>query len=134
MNELSTEELQNAIKEGTREAVWDAINNATQTPTADFFDSVKDGIKDSLDTAVEYISAEEIKSAITEYLEQSIQINFTSEFIGQAITEGIKQGIITLFKNENIGIHPIGDGITYGIKKAFENIDIKDILKQYKPK
>ena len=47
--ELSKDELKEAVTEGVRRAFWDMITNATQAPCADFFDSVKDGVKEAVE-------------------------------------------------------------------------------------
>jgi hypothetical protein len=47
--ELTRNELKEAITEGVRRAFWDMITNATGAPCADFFDSVKAGVKEAVE-------------------------------------------------------------------------------------
>lgn len=42
---ISKDELLDAVRGGIEDAVWAAIRNATDCPTADFFQSIKDGVE-----------------------------------------------------------------------------------------
>jgi hypothetical protein len=44
VKKITKEELQEAISEGVERAFWRMITNATAMPTADFFDSVEQGV------------------------------------------------------------------------------------------
>jgi hypothetical protein len=43
--ELNPEKIYEAIRQGTYDAIWQMINNATDAPCADFFDSIKEGAR-----------------------------------------------------------------------------------------
>ena len=46
--ELEAEKIYEAIREGTHDAVWRMIRNATDMPCADFFDMIKEGTRDAI--------------------------------------------------------------------------------------
>lgn len=46
--DLDPEKIYEAIKDGTCLAIWRMITNATDMPCADFFDTVKDGVKEAM--------------------------------------------------------------------------------------
>ena len=47
-----------AIKVGVRQAIWDMITNATQMPCGDFYDTVKDGVREAIENLAPPISGE----------------------------------------------------------------------------
>ena len=45
---LDPDEVYSAIREGVRDAMWMMINNATNSPCADFYQSIQDGVKQAM--------------------------------------------------------------------------------------
>jgi len=44
--ELTSEQLMKAISQGVYLAIWHIANNATHAPCADFYESIKQGVKE----------------------------------------------------------------------------------------
>lgn len=45
---VTAKDVFDAIREGVAHAIWRVATNATDMPTADFFDSVKEGMRDGV--------------------------------------------------------------------------------------
>lgn len=67
---LSDEQILEAIRKGVHDAMWQMITNATQMPCADFFDTLKQGIHDGIEDAMPLRS--DIKEAIAEGVAKSM--------------------------------------------------------------
>ncbi len=44
---MSDKDIYEAISEGVRRAFWDMITNDTMMPCVDFFESIKQGVKEA---------------------------------------------------------------------------------------
>lgn len=45
---LNAAQVLTAIRDGVREAFWEAIRNGTDMPTADILESIRQGVKDAV--------------------------------------------------------------------------------------
>lgn len=59
MSKAKDENYYNAVREGVRDAFWQALTNASDMPCTDTFQSIRDGVKDAFHDAAKACEAKQ---------------------------------------------------------------------------
>jgi hypothetical protein len=72
---ITTEQFLEAVRQGVYDAVWQMITNNTDMPCADFYDTVKEAVKEGTQEGIENAMpfTGDIKSAITDGVREAMR-------------------------------------------------------------
>ena len=79
---VTSEQLLQAVRDGVCDAMWQMMTNATPMPCNDFYDTVKDGIKEAMP------DSDDILKAIADGIDMAMP--FQTQIMN-AITDGVKE-------------------------------------------
>jgi len=68
-HEVTAEQFLEAVRQGVSDAIWRMICQGTNAPCADFYDAIKEGIKDGICKSMPFES--DIKNAITDGVKEA---------------------------------------------------------------